>query len=149
MDTCLSKEVLGLTNISCRLPSINLSVPVCKHMWEEIRNLTVSLYNFFKSDIFMSCHCHSPCQFFRYPVHVQPPDVSVKLSALGRGAVDIGFVENTAEILIESPAHDFVQIVGEFGGCFGLFLGVSLVSMYEFLDRFCRSFFARFGASNQ
>ena len=69
---------------------------------------------------------------------VQPPDEKLTMKELRQGEVDIDFIENTADILTENQSYDFVQMVGEFGGCLGLFLGISLVSIYEFFDQLCR-----------
>ena len=143
----MSKEVLRFSNISCRLPSMNLSQPVCGKM-EEVIILTVAYRGYTTIGTLPNCSCQPPCQLIRYSVEVQP---SEKIES-GEDVVTqirIYFVEKTAEVLTERQAYDFIQAVGEFGGCLGMFLGISLVSLYEFLDWYIRIGFARFVSGRQ
>ena len=146
LDTCTSKKALEDTRLSCRLPSMNLSLPVCNRML-EIMTLMYAVDSIWDSygAISMECSCPSPCQLFLYSVDVQTAEEFINGKTEGYGEVKIYFAENKAEVLIESEAYDLIQMVGEFGGCLGLFLGISLVSIYQFLNQFIRSFFARFG----
>ncbi|CAG0892734.1 unnamed protein product [Darwinula stevensoni] len=143
-DTCLSKEALKRTQLSCRLPSMNLSLPVCEDILEEIVPLAMTIDSAAKSFL-MNCSCLSPCQNFRYSVDLQPPD-DYSFSKAARLSINVP--ENTVEVLYESEAYDFIQMVGKFGGCLGLFLGISLVSIYEFLDQYIRYFFTRWNANH-
>ena len=80
--------------------------------------------------------CLPPCRLLRYSVYVRPPEhISYEL-----GYVRIYFAEDIIGVLIEKQAYDFIQAVGGFGGCLGMFLGVFL---YVSLDRLTRLLVAR------
>ena len=114
---------------------MQLSLPVCENMGDIY---TVAYYatSFAYTSVEFNCSCPTPCKLIHYSAEVLPAEYEM---AFGKSKVSIYMPENAIEVLTESPAYDFIQMVGEFGGSLGLFLGVSLVSLYEFLDRFIRS----------
>ncbi|CAG0898578.1 unnamed protein product [Darwinula stevensoni] len=156
LETCLLREIIGWNRLSCQLPSMNLSLPECRNMTEIMSSLSTLLF-FYNFPFTSNCPCQTPCQQIRYSVDVQPAEnfthdkrslMEVLLPEKG-SQVFIYFFEKTAEVLTESQAYDFIQMLGEFGGCLGLFLGISIVSVYESLDRYIRSVFARYADSRK
>ncbi|CAG0896207.1 unnamed protein product [Darwinula stevensoni] len=138
MDTCLLEGIYP--QLSCRLASMNVSLPLCDNMG-EIVNMTRTyqrlLTNTRQSDL--NCSCPPPCNRLRYTMEVG----TQKNSFDDNGNIWIYFPEDIVEVLVEKEAYDLIQAVGEFGGCLGMFLGISLVSLYESLDQLIRIFIAR------
>ncbi|CAG0897239.1 unnamed protein product [Darwinula stevensoni] len=139
METCLS-EWFSIFPLRCRLSSMNVSLPVCDHIGDIV--MLARLFNYgmaYGHQLHTNCLCPPPCHRLRYAVDVRTPNEAFnKYSYLW-----IYFSEDIIEILVEKEVYDLIQAVGEFGGCLGMFLGISLVSLYETLDRLIRFFIAR------
>ncbi|CAG0896106.1 unnamed protein product, partial [Darwinula stevensoni] len=138
MDTCLWEWISP--QLPCHLSSMNVSLPVCDNMGEIVNHTrTYHLLSTKVSQSNLNCSCPPPCNRLRYTVEVSPPSDAFD----NNGYVWIYFSEDILEVLVEKEAYDLIQAVGEFGGCLGMFLGISLVSLYESLDRVIRFFVAK------
>ncbi|CAG0890186.1 unnamed protein product [Darwinula stevensoni] len=140
MDTCMWKFT-SMLPLGCRLSSTNVSLPVCDHIADIllIDRIINSAWNRQNMQIQTNCICPPPCHRLRYALDVRTP----KQAFDEYSYLWIYFSEDIVEVLVEKEAYDLIQVVGEFGGCLGMFLGISLVSIYESLDRLIRFLVAK------
>ncbi|CAG0894959.1 unnamed protein product [Darwinula stevensoni] len=126
----------------CRLSWMNVSLPLCETV-EDIQRFLRDGYNQMNKERFwkLNCNCPQPCKMIQFTTQAMPPELgdSGNRSAL----VHVYFPSREVEVLVEHESYDLNQMVGELGGCVGLFLGVSLVSVYEIVAGF---FFGRVSA---
>ena len=113
---------------------MELDIPECETKKDTAT--TVKAYeNYIKTGKYqkLNCSCPQPCFQMVYRLQIMP-----SLERLENTWVLIYFPSKKMEVLIEREAYDISQMVGEVGGCVGMFLGVSLISIYEFLDHYIR-----------
>ncbi|CAG0902160.1 unnamed protein product [Darwinula stevensoni] len=80
-----------------------------------------------RSTFSFDLHLPAPCHRLRYSVNVKTPNQAFDENSY----LWIYFPEDIVDVLVEKEAYNLMQAVGEFGGCLGMFLGISLVSVYE------------------
>ena len=85
-------------------------------------------------------HCLPACNRSVYTVQVQS-FFDKRSTLVSKIFVYVPF--DSSGILTEVSSYDITQMVGELGGCVGMFTGVSLISIYTLLERRFTSFFAR------
>ncbi|CAG0896502.1 unnamed protein product [Darwinula stevensoni] len=136
-DECLWKAAVEWAKLRCQLPNMNLGLPICESVssvfllakgCKDHNEEVASLPN---------CSCPPPCHSTRYDVQIRPTETRslIETDAL----LAIYFPRGVAEVLIENPAYDLAQMIGEFGGCLGMFLGISLVNIFELVENFIKS----------
>ena len=123
------------------------SLPICENM-TDIWAVPPIYHLYYKYRQMVNCSCLLPCHYLHYFSDVRPAE-EMESDEMGVSEVWIYFAGNTAEVLIENHAYDIFQMMGEFGGCLGMFLGISLVSLYEFLDGYIRSKLVRVSDSSK
>ncbi|CAG0894958.1 unnamed protein product [Darwinula stevensoni] len=123
------------TDATCRLNWMNLSLPLCERM-KDLRDLIVGYDEKTRRNGDSNCSCPPPCRRVRYTVAVAPKEFRCESGPSLMTVLKIYFPRRQVEVLVEKEAYDSTQMVGELGGCVGLFLGFSLVSVYEIVAGF-------------
>ncbi|CAG0890140.1 unnamed protein product [Darwinula stevensoni] len=138
LDECILRAMKESS--SCRLPWMTKSdFPPCETKMEMMA--TVKAYEKLARNgkyKRLNCSCPMPCSQVEYRVQIVPP-----LQHANTTWVFIYLPSRKIEILREKEAYDISQMVGEVGGCVGMFLGVSLISVYELLDHYIRLWMSR------
>lgn len=145
-----------IKSCGCRLTGYRDSrdIPVCLSPKEITCSHTVSA--FIDEDF---CDCQVPCFQTKYQTEVSYskfPDIGTAdlLSAIGGYPslqymrdnlvfLQVGFKSLSYEMQKQQPAYDSNSLFGEIGGNMGLFLGCSLLTIFEFLDFFISYLAAR------
>ena len=114
---------------------MNLSLPLCERM-KDLKELLegYETLNRKKQYLKLDCHCLPPCRKAHVMTQVMPP--MERAIGYESAQVYIYFSSREVEVLVEKESYDLYQMVGELGGCIGLFLGVSIISIYEFIAKY-------------
>jgi len=97
-----------------------------------------------------TCGCEVPCSYTKYSAEVSYsyfPDPGTAAAFVRHGFysdahyqrenlvyLQVGFKTMSYELQEEQPAYDINSLFGEIGGSMGLFLGCSLLTIWEWLD---------------
>ena len=78
---------------------------------------------------FENCTNHKPCNSVIYTVL----DRGIQRYKYGNNYVQIGFNDLLVEVIKDSYVHTFISIFSEIGGSLGVLVGVSCMSVVEFM----------------
>ncbi|CAG0891024.1 unnamed protein product [Darwinula stevensoni] len=81
-----------------------------------------------------NCSCPQPCLLREYHLSQVPGSISRLTSDPHRIFLDIQFPTTKVETFKEQPATSLVEILSEIGGCVGVCLGLSILTVYEILE---------------
>ena len=130
-QTCV-KDVFNqntLMNYDCYLPFLGNS----KSKNYCPRNVTLKIIQELKLAIhlkqFENCTNHKPCNSVIYTVL----DRQFQKWGFGNNYVEIGFNDLLVEVIKDSYVHTFISIFSEIGGSLGVLVGVSCMSVVEFM----------------
>ena len=130
-QTCV-KDVFNqntLMNYDCYLPFLGDS----KSNNHCPRNVTLKIIQELKMAIhlkqFENCTNHKPCNSVIYTVL----DRQFQKWGFGNNYVEIGFNDLLVEVIKDSYVHTFISIFSEIGGSLGVLVGVSCMSVVEFM----------------
>ena len=130
-----------MKNFSCTLPWMtNEALDLCpildqfrpEHYW-EIVSKWIQLYDQdqYKSNVSNPCPKEPKCQRSLYKIHVQ--NVESNHKSTNGGWLRIQMESSNIVTIEDNFAYDFQSLVDEVGGTMGLFLGISIYSVVEFL----------------
>ena len=118
-----------LTNYDCYLPFLGNS----KFKNYCPRNVTLKIIQELKMAIhekeFENCTNHKPCNSVIYTVL----DRGIQRYKYGNNYVQIGFNDLLVEVIKDSYVHTFISIFSEIGGSLGVLVGISCMSVVEFM----------------
>ena len=137
--TCI-KESLS-KDMCCRLPWDTLSDqnrPECstlqQHQAFGSEYETISLASM--SEIFTRTGCQKPCKYREY-VAVEGPIESL-LVTYSYFSVDLWMTSTDITILTEILVYPWTSLIAEFGGTFGLFFGLSMMTLWDEMEKLAK-----------
>ena len=116
---------------------------------QQYFDCVVRLEEQFSSTSMRNCKCTEPCDTMKYHAYLSygafPSEEAAKeysnnSEKMKRSfrknllAMDIFFEELNYNIIRQVPAYSLQSILGEIGGLMGLFLGASILTVFEFVD---------------
>ena len=118
--------------VGCRPPwdlGNNQDLPICQDL-ERIRRFE-ELYISTGSDnleiIVKQTECLTPCQYKEFKFAAEPDNYEMR----NRKAIKLMFPDNEVTIETEVELYNFISLVSDIGGAHGLFLGFSLIMVWD------------------
>ncbi|CAD5119483.1 DgyrCDS8090 [Dimorphilus gyrociliatus] len=146
MNKCLSKYVVKQCGCKGEEMLVDDSVPVCSPLNLPCNKVQSDLY--YAKEIFKSCQCPTQCQFIKYDASTSYSIFSDFFKRLITNAthytkttlegnfiqLNIYFSTMITRELKEKIAYSWLALMSDVGGAFGLILGSTFLTLFEFLD---------------
>lgn len=100
---------------------------------QDYQELVKDWREYFESPTNKNCTLDQRCERSIFHQYIQPLNEGGTPSTTG-AMLKIQFDGPNVEKIIDSYAYDFQSFIGEVGGTLGLFLGLSFLSIVEFVE---------------
>ncbi|KAI1727475.1 amiloride-sensitive sodium channel domain-containing protein [Ditylenchus destructor] len=153
--SCTQNEIIRLCGCADPMfPTPSADTKHCKvsdpMARECIKNTSMYLGQLIAQGKLENCKCHQPCRETGYEVSYSAarwPSGTTKLMECemsddlcmekyrkNAAMIQVFYEELNYETLIESPAYTFLSLLADLGGVFGLWIGISVVSVVELVQ---------------
>ncbi len=111
-------------------------VPECKSFeeFERLYNVHGAIYNSGSPQFQKETGCLPPCEYDDFDVQERDGALSESVFSYIGEVAQVGICLSSTNVWVirDTWLYGFERLLGEVGGCLGLFLGVSFVSAYQF-----------------
>uniref|UniRef100_T1INH1 Uncharacterized protein n=1 Tax=Strigamia maritima TaxID=126957 RepID=T1INH1_STRMM len=125
---CMNKLIftqLQTPDIKCRLPFINSTLPLCNTLF-QVKNINNKIFQLQQHPA--AYYCTRPCTDIKYTLDV----ISEPIKS-NKYLIEVDMKTNTRIVVSEYFTYPISTLISDVGGSIGLFLGISLLSLIDFV----------------
>ncbi|CAG0893853.1 unnamed protein product [Darwinula stevensoni] len=146
MEKCFWKNIQLDKDLPCLNPSLLpeeaiLLKPKCQDIETERKHLQKLTTAYENHTLLAYCNCPKRCKVADYHIFVDPSPACQEefdnYTDAGYAWLAISFPSKRVPIFLEKEKVSLTDLLANIGGIIGICLGVSLVGLFEFIDRAC------------